>query len=121
MSDNIIQFPKNNITKNFPINVDQSYEHIEEVRRDYCEEVSDDIMDAVFAVASSYNININLNETDVKYLVFLEEAIKALIFNSKKLHHPFQDLAQETITLTEDARQELKDIIAKKAVDHLSE
>jgi len=119
--DNVIQFPKNNASRSFPVNIDQSYEHIEEVRRDYCEEVTSDIIEAMLGVASSYNINITPDETSVKNLVFVEEAVKALVMSSKKLYHPFQDLAQNTITLTDDAREELKEIVAKKSVEHLTE
>ena len=119
--DNIIQFPVKNNSKSFPINVEQSYDHIEEVRRDYCDEVSADIMEAITGVLSSYNLSILPDESVVKNVVFMEETVKALVYSTKKLYHPFQELAQQAITLTEDARNELKEIIDKKAVDHLNE
>lgn len=119
--DNIIQFPVKNNTNSFPINVEQSYDHIEEVRRDYCDEVSADIMEAITSVLSSYNLSILPDENVVKNVVFMEETVKALVYSTKKLYHPFQDLAQQAITLTDDARNELKEIIDKKAVDHLNE
>jgi len=119
--DNIIQFPVKTITKDFPVSLEQSYEHIEEVRRDYCNEVSADIMDAVLGVLSSYNISVLPNESVVKNVVFLEETVKALVYSTKKIHHPFQEMAEQAIVLTEDARSELKEIIDRKAVDHLNE
>lgn len=119
--DNIIQFPVKNKTKGFPSSIEQSYDHIEEVRRDYCDEISSDIMDAITSVLASYNITILPDENVVKNVVFMEESAKALVYSTKKLYHPFQELAQQAITLTDDAREELKDIIEKKTVDHLTE
>ena len=118
---NIIQFPSKVDPKTFPINIEQSYEHIEEVRRDYCEEVSSDVMEAVFSVMTSYGMHVVPTEEIVKNIVFVEESIKALLLNIKKIHHPFQDLAEQTITLTDDAHKELKEIINRKAVDHLND
>jgi hypothetical protein len=119
--DNIIQFPVKNSTKGFPNNLEQSYEHIEEVRRDYCDEISADIMEAVLGVLASYNISVLPDESVVKNVVFLEETVKALVYSTKKLEHPFQDIAQQAITLTDEARDELKEIIDRKTVDHLNE
>lgn len=119
--DNIIQFPVKNTSKVFPNNIDQSYDHIEEVRRDYCNEVSADIMDAILGILSSYSISVLPNESVVKNVVFLEETVKSLVYSTKKIYHPFQEMAAQTITLTEDARDELKEILDSKTVDHLNE
>lgn len=119
--DNIIKFPIKVDPNTFPINIEQSYDHIEGVRRDYCEEVSSDVMEAVFSVMTSYGMHITPTEDVVKNIVFIEEAIKALLFSMKKIHHPFQELAEQTITLTDDAHKELKEIVDRKAVEHLTD
>ena len=51
MTDNVLNFP--NKEKIFPNNLEESYTHIEEVRKNYCEEVSADIMEAAFSVLHS--------------------------------------------------------------------
>jgi hypothetical protein len=107
---NIVNFPK--ITPDiFPSNIDDSYKQIEEVRRNYCDEVSSDVMEAVFSVMSSYGITVTVDEDTVKNIVFMEESIKSLLYKMKKVQHPFQDVASATISLNDDAKEELEKIL----------
>ena len=108
--DNVIEFPKKT-AEIFPANLDESFDHIEDVRRQYCDEVSADIMEAAFSVLSSYGLTVNPNEDTIKQIVFLEEAIKAMVYTTKRLQHPFHNLAEQAITLSEDAKQELEELI----------
>lgn len=107
---NIVNFPKNTLDI-FPSNIDESYRHIEEVRRNYCDEVSSDVMEAVFSVMSSYGITVTVDEDTVKNIVFMEESIKSLLYKMKKVQHPFQDVASATISLNDDAKEELEKIL----------
>jgi hypothetical protein len=115
--DNILEFPKKIDDKNFPVSLEQSYEHIENVRRDYCDEVCSDVMEAAFSVLSSYGITVKPDEDNVKYIVFVEEALKAMIYSTKNLNHDFQDLAQKIISLTPQAHQDLQGIIEEKQLN----
>jgi len=108
--DNIIQFPRK-ADKGFPNNLDESFGHIEDVRRNYCDEVSADILEAAFSVLTSYGLQVTPDESVIKSIVFVEEALKALVYTTKKLHHPFQDLAEQAITLNDDAQKELDRIL----------
>jgi hypothetical protein len=108
--DNIIQFPKK-ADQGFPNNLNESFDHIEDVRRNYCDEVSADIIEAAFSVLSSYGLQVTPDESSVKNIVFFEEAVKALVYTTKKLHHPFQDLAEQAVTLEADAKKELDRIL----------
>ena len=104
--DNIIQFPAKN--KN---SLEHSIEHIEEVRRNYCDEVTSDIMEAALSVLSSYGLTVHADEQSVKSVIFVEEAIRALVYTTKNLDHQFQSLADIAVTLEVDAKKELKRII----------
>jgi len=108
--DNIIQFPTKSNSP-FPNNLEQTIDHVEQVRRTYCDEVTADAFEAVFAVLTSYGLTIKPDESVVKSVVFLEEAIRAMVYTTKDLNHSFQDLAEATITLEADAKKELDRII----------
>ena len=108
--DNIIQFPSKPKSP-FPNNLEQTLDHVEQVRRTYCDEVTADAFEAVFAVLTSYGLTIKPVENVVKSVVFLEEAIRAMVYTTKDLEHSFQDLADAAITLEADAKKELDRII----------
>jgi hypothetical protein len=108
--DNIIQFPSKPKSP-FPNNLEQTLDHVEQVRRTYCDEVTADAFEAVFAVLTSYGLTIKADEHVVKSVVFLEEAIRAMVYTTKDLEHTFQDLADAAITLEADAKKELDRII----------
>lgn len=115
--DNIVQFPNKINNESFPLSIEQSYEHIENVRRDYCDEVCADVLEAAFSVLSSYGITVKPDEQNIKYIVFVEEAIKSMVYSTKKLSHNFQDLAETLITLTPQAHTELDGLIEEKQLN----
>ena len=117
MDNNVIKFPQKTSTDRFPISLEQSYEHIENVRRDYCDEVCADVMEAAFSVLASYGLTVKPNEENVRQIVLVEEAIKAMVYSTKNLHHSFQDLAETLITLTPQAQIDIKEFVDDKAVD----
>lgn len=106
MTDNIVSFP-NKSESSFPTSIEESLDHIIAVRTDYCDEVSNDIMDAINAVMSSYGLLVKPEEAHIKDYVFLEEAIKAAVYRHKRLYHGFHDIIDATITLTPEAEKEL--------------
>lgn len=111
---NVLEFPAKNTSSNFPISVEQSIEHIMEVRQHFCDEVSSDILEAAIGVFTSYGLNLKADENTVKHVIFLEEAIKALVYSAKNLNHPFQEIAEEAVTLETDAKKELERIQGKQ-------
>jgi hypothetical protein len=115
--DNIVQFPRKTTTESFPLTIDESYEHIENVRRDYCDEVCSDVMEAAFSVLASYGLTVVPNEQNVKYIVFLEEAIKSMVYTTKNLHHNFQELAESLVTLTPQAHKEISELAEEKQLN----
>lgn len=108
MTENLVKFPRSNSDSQFPTNIEESLDHIIAVRMDYCDEVANDIMDAVNAVMSSYGITVKPEESHIKDYVFLEEAIKAALYRHKRLHHGFHDIIDATISLSPEAEEELK-------------
>lgn len=107
MTDNVVNFP-NFSSEQYPSTIEESKEHINAIRQQFCDEVCIDVTDAVVAVLSSYNINIRAEEVHVKDFVFLEETIKALTYRYKKLPHSFQEIIESVITLTDDAKEDLE-------------
>jgi len=110
MTDNVIEFPRNK-SQIFPINLEESLEHIDEVRKEYCDEVCTDAVEAVFSVFQSYGIFVKPDESAIKNIVFMEEAIKSLLYSQKNVEHSFQEIADSVITINGDAREEMERII----------
>jgi len=111
MTDNVIQFPSKNLANVFPANVEESLDHLEEIRRDYCDEVSEDAIEAVFAVLSSYGLHVKPDEAAIKNIIFMEEAIKSLLYSIKKVPHSFQEIADSCVTINGEAREEMERLI----------
>lgn len=108
MTDNLVKFPNSDF-QSFPTNVEESIEHLIMVRQDYCDEVCEDVMNAVTAVMSQYGFVVKSQENHIKDYVFLEEAVKAALYRYKRLDHGFHDIIDATISLTPEAAQELAD------------
>ena len=111
MTDNVILFPSKNNANIFPSNIEESLDHLESIRKDYCDEVADDAVEAVFAVFSSYGIFVNPDEKAIKNIVFMEEAIKSLLYSVKNVSHSLQDIADSVVTINGEAREELERLI----------
>jgi len=111
MTDNVILFPSKNPTQIFPASVEESIDHIDEVRKDYCDEVCEDAIEAVFSVFSSYGIFVKPDEDSIKNIVFMEESIKSLLYSIKKVPHAFQEIAQSCVTIDGDARAAMEELI----------
>jgi hypothetical protein len=112
MTDNVILFPSKTNANIFPSNVEESIDHLEQIRKDYCDEVADDAVEAIFAVFSSYGIFINKpDESSIKNIVFLEEAVKSLLYSIKNVPHAFQEIADSCVTIDGEAREELERLI----------
>jgi hypothetical protein len=111
MTDNVIQFPSKNSDKFFPTSAEESIDHIELIRRDYCDEVADDAVEAVFAVLSSYGLQVKPDESSIKNIVFMEEAIKSLLYSIKNVSHSFQEIAEACVTIDGEAREEMERLI----------
>ena len=111
MSDNIIPFHSKNNTNIFPSNIEESIVHLEQIRTDYCDEVADDAIEAVFAVLSSYGLQVKPDESSIKNIVFMEESIKSLLYYIKNVPHAFQEIADSCITIDGEAKEEMERII----------
>jgi hypothetical protein len=101
MSENIVDFPKK-ITDNF-ISKEQSLQHIEEIRKEYCNEIASDALEAVMSVVNNYGLQSKEDQPHIKDIIFVEEAIKALTYRYKRLTHPLHDIIESTVSLPGDA------------------
>lgn len=105
MTDNILEFPVSD--EMFPSSREDAYETITRVRQEFCDEVASDVMDALYAVLSSYGITVKPEPEHIKDTVFVEESIKALLYRHKNIDHSFHDIAESVISISPDAQKEL--------------
>jgi hypothetical protein len=101
MTDNLVKFP-NKPTQVFPSTHEESFKRLEEVRSEFCDEVTSDVLDAMTAVLNSYGFTIKSDEKHIKDIIFLEEAIKALTYRFKKLEHPLHEIIEATISIKDE-------------------
>ena len=95
----------------FPASVQESIDHIESVRKNYCDEVSSDVFDAALSVVNNYGLRIKSDDIFIKDAVFLEEAIKAFVYRFKRIEHPMHDIIDNIITISDEMEQEIQDKI----------
>ena len=111
----ILNFP-NKIDVNFPSTMEEAQDHVTEVRRTYCDEVGTDALDAALTVFANYGVQVRPNGTAIKDLVFLEEAIKAILYRNKNVPHPFHEMIEKSIVLPEETEAKIEELI-KDSVD----
>ena len=111
MTEKVLEFP-NKTFEVFPTSREDAQTQLEIVRTDYCDQVSEDIMEAIYAVLHSYGFSIKSQELHIKDVVFLEEAVKAVLYRYKKIPHSLHDIIDTTVTITPEAAEALE-----KAVD----
>lgn len=108
MTENVVNFPSKG-QEMFPSNIEESLDHIQAVRQEYCDEVADDVFEAMASVLSNYGIVVRLSEGHIKDFTFAEETIKALVYRYKRIEHPFHDIIDNVITLSDDAKKDLEE------------
>jgi DNA-binding ferritin-like protein len=115
MTENVVQFPKIS-EEAFPSSHEEAQERLEEIRTEYCDAVAEDAFDVVMQVLYSYNMYPKTDEAKIKDVVFLEEAIKSVVYRYKNLPHTFQELSENTISITDEAQQELNKMNKKEKI-----
>lgn len=109
----ILNFP-NISDSNFPSTNEEAQEQVNEVRRNYCDEVGTDALDATLTVFMNYGIQVRPNGTAIKDLVFLEEAIKAVLYRNKNIPHPFHEMIEKAIVLPEETEASIEQAIKEQ-------
>ena len=99
MTENIVNFPSKGLEM-FPSSVEESLDHIQSVRQEYCDEVADDVFEAMASVLSTYGFVVRMNEGHIKDFTFAEETIKALVYRYKRISHPF--------TISDEVKEDLE-------------
>jgi len=106
MTENIVNFP-NKGPELFPSTIEESLDHIQSVRQEYCDEVADDVFEAMASVLATYGFVVRMNEGHIKDFTFAEETIKALVYRYKRLEHPFHDIIDNVITISDEVKKDL--------------
>ena len=109
---NIIQFPKNSTNPHgLELN---SPDLLVEVRKEFCDEVVSDALDAIVAVFASYGIVSRGDVASIKDIVFLEESLKALTYRHKNLEHSLHEIIDHTITISPELEKQIEEKYTQK-------
>lgn len=102
MTDNIIPFPKGSSTAT-STEQDDATKKLIEGRESIAAQVGEDCFDILLNAFQQYRIykSENLDETAQKDLFALNELITAVVFRQNGLVHPFQDIIDTAITITD--------------------
>jgi uncharacterized protein YwgA len=107
MTENIVNFPKKGLEM-FPSSIEESLDHIRSVRQEYCDEVADDVFEAMASVLATYGFVVRMNEGHIKDFTFVEETIKALVYRYKRIEHPFHEIIDNVITISDEVKEDLE-------------
>ena len=89
---NVIMFPKNK-KGSPPQSMEELLENVETTRKEHAEFIVDDIMQ--FAFGREYEEGFDLaDEKNVKSTALLVESLRAALYNSVGIEHPFHALAE---------------------------
>lgn len=104
MSDNVIQFPKNNKrldVSDTPVSADEVAREITKIKLDFYYQVSDEIMESLMRTIGAVGISnaetedeVNLEDVDV---IFMREMITAFMCRVAGVDHPLVDLPHHFI------------------------
>lgn len=111
----VINFPQK-IDSIFPTTSEEADEHIKDVRTKYCEEITSDVLDGLVSVLLSYGVHLKPQGNSVKDIIFLEESIKAVLFRTKGIEHPFHDMIDKSIVLPDEAEEKIKETIKENVL-----
>lgn len=105
----IIEFPVKTF-ETFPTNSQEAFEELNRVRKEYCDEVSQDIFESAMQAFIAHGFQVKTDVSHIKDIVFLEEAIKSMIYRYKRIPHQMQEIAETTISVNDDAKELLTGI-----------
>lgn len=105
---NIVDFPSKD-GSTFPSNLKEAQDHVNLVRKEYCDEVAQDIFESAMQAFAAYGFQVKSEVSHIKDVVFVEEAIKSMIYRYKRLPHQMQEIAEATISVSDDAKELLTD------------
>lgn len=111
MTNKIIQFPdkKKKSEAGNPASLEETITQIEEVRKLFCDEIADDVFQAVFAIISNYGLVPKSSPEFIRDAFFFEEVLQAMLYRMKNIDHPMHSLIDKTVTISEEIERELEE------------
>lgn len=102
-TDNVIPFPKGN-PSSISTEKEEATKNLIEGREAIAGQVSEDLFDIVLNALQQYRVykTTDLDETSQKDLFALQEMIGAVVFRQNNLVHPFQEIIDSSIRVTDD-------------------
>lgn len=95
MTDNVVIFPKGKLNHP-PQTLEELRSTVDETRRGHIDYVVDNIVEMIFDI--TYHEGFDLHQDDkIETVVFMVEAIKAAIMDSKDMFHPLHEIAYEMV------------------------
>ena len=94
---------------------EESIERLTEVRSAFCDEVLEDVAGSLFSHIESFGIRLKSNEKAYqKDLIFVTEAIQALLHRYAKIPHFLHEVIESTVQFPEEQEAAAKAKAVKK-------
>lgn len=107
MSNNIISFPKK-IVNNNPQTHEEVEDDVENIKMYHVQRTIETIIPWIFDCITAAGFEPENEETgDEVYAGFMVEGIRALLYKACEMHHPFHDVAEKMIVVSEDGALKL--------------
>ena len=108
-SDNVIQFPKQNVWGDLShiTTIEKAVEEAETARAYYAELTADEIMGFVLAKCQLAGYTMLESPANVRDAVMVSEAIKSMLMRSQGISHPVQEFVDDVIDLDDLPEEKL--------------
>ena len=108
-SDNVIQFPKQNVWGDLShiTTIEKAVEEAETARAYYAELTADEIMGFVLAKCQLAGYTMLESPANVRDAVMVSEAIKSMLMRSQGISHPVQEFVDDVIDLDDIPEEKL--------------
>ena len=108
-SDNVIQFPRQNVWGDLShiTSIEKAVEEAETARAYYAELTADEIMGFVLAKCQLAGYTMLESPANVRDAVMVSEAIKSMLMRSQGISHPVQEFVDDVIDLDDIPEEKL--------------
>lgn len=110
MTNNIIPFPRSNKDAP-PQTMEALFEKIGEVKSSHIDYLLNEIIPSTLYFLEDEGFPVNLEENEL-YINFAIETLKSAILNSIGMEHPFQQLAEDVFSMSDEEIEEFKEEIS---------
>ena len=104
---NVVALRPKKLSKAKMVHIEESIEQAREVKRDFCEEVVEFVMEQLISNLQAFGTFQDASKVKQKDVILLEQSIQSLVYRYQGIPHPLHNVIETLIQSTEDEEGEL--------------